>query len=256
MLSSIFHTILYQPLFNLFVWLYDIIPGHDLGLVIVVITILTRLLLYPLMTSSIKAQKSMQDMQPKLDAIKKEFASDKQKQAAATMELYKTHKINPLTSCLPLLVQLPLLIALFWVLRDGLASKNVVQNLYPFVQNPGILNAISFGLLNLALPSIPLAVLAGLAQFVQARMMSRKTPPKEAGAGAKDEDMTAAMNKQMTYLMPVMTAIIGIRLPAGVTLYWFFSTLLLAGQQWFIFKKSKQVDNTIIVPTKEVPPKN
>lgn len=250
MISSIFHAILYQPLFNIFVWLYDIIPGHDLGLVVLIITILTRLVLYPLMASSIKAQKSMQEMQPKLEAIKKEFASDKQKQAQATMELYKTHKINPFTSCLPLLIQLPLLIALFWVLRDGLASKDMAQNLYPFVHNPGQLNAVSFGLFNLAAPSIVLAILAGLAQFVQARMMTQKKAPKEAGEGAKDEDMTAAMNKQMTYLMPVMTAIIGLRLPAGVTLYWFFSTLLLALQQWIVFRQTKAS------PAGEVQPKN
>lgn len=238
-MASLFHTILYQPLFNLFVGLYNIIPGHDLGLVILAITILTRVLLYPLTASSIKGQKAMQDLQPKLDAIKKEFAVDKQKQAQATMELYKNNKINPLTSCLPLLIQLPLLIALFWVLRDGLASKDLAANLYPFVHNPGTVSAISFGIINLATPSIILAVLSGAAQFVQAKMFSRKPAPKEAGAGGKDEDMAAMMNKQMLYVMPVMTLIIGIRLPAALSLYWFFSTMLMVVQQWYIFRTQK-----------------
>lgn len=250
MISSLFHTILYQPIFNLFVGLYNILPGHDLGLVILVLTVLIRLALYPLTNSSIKAQKSMQDLQPKMAAIKSEFPNDKQKQAEATMALYKTHKINPLTSCLPMLVQLPLLIALFWVLRDGLASQNLGANLYPFVHNPGVLNPLSLGSFDLAKPSIVLSVLAGLAQFFQAKSLSVKKAPKEAGSGAKDEDMTAMMNKQMLYVMPVMTVLIGIKFPAGLTLYWFSSTALMVAQQMLMFRKRNEPsgpeDNKVI----------
>lgn len=250
MFSSLFHAVLYKPLFNLFVGLYNVLPGHDMGLVILVFTVLIRVVLYPLMTSSIKSQKAMQELQPKLEAIKKEFGNDKQKQAQATMDLYRNNKINPLTSCLPLLIQLPLLIALFWVLRDGLTSKDFAANLYSFVTNPGQLNAISFGLFNLALPSIPLAFLAGIAQYGQARMFSRKNPPKEAGEAGKDESIAAMMNKQMLYFMPAMTILIGFQMPAGLTLYWFFSTALMVLQQWYVFRKSKAqgdvVEGTIV----------
>lgn len=249
-MASIFHVVLYKPLFNLFVGLYNVLPGHDLGLVILAVTILTRVLLYPLTAASIKAQKGLSDLQPKLDAIRKEFKTDKQKQAQATMELYKNNKINPLTSCLPMLVQLPLLLALFWVMQDGLASKDVAQNLYSFVKNPGTLNSMSFGFLNLAIPNIVLALLSGGAQYVQAKMMSRKTPPKEAGEAAKDEDMAVVMNKQMLYIMPVMTALIGFRLPAGLSLYWLFSTLLMVLQQWYVFKKSATDLKTEVIAPK------
>jgi YidC/Oxa1 family membrane protein insertase len=236
-MSSLFNIILYRPILNLFIGLYNILPGHDLGLVILVITILLRVVLWPLNNSAIKAQKNLQELQPKLDAIRKQFPSDKQKQAEATMVLYKETKINPLASCLPLIVQIPILLALFWVMRDSLSAKNIASNLYPFVHDPGTLKAISFGFLDLAGRNVVLAVLAGAAQFVQAKMMSSKPSPKEAGAGAKDENMTAAMNKQMLYFMPVMTVIIGLQLPAGLALYWFFSTLLMAGQQWIVFRK-------------------
>ncbi|MBI5729132.1 MAG: membrane protein insertase YidC [Candidatus Magasanikbacteria bacterium] len=240
MISSLFNIILYKPIFNLFVGLYNILPGHDLGVVIFVLTVLVRLALYPLTTSSIKAQKSMQELQPKMEAIKKDFPNDKQKQAEATMALYKTHKVNPLTSCLPMLVQLPLLIALFWVLRDGLASQNLGANLYSFVRNPGTLNPLSLGSFDLAKPSIALSVLAGLAQFFQAKTLTRKKAPKEAGAGGKDEDMAAMMNKQMLYVMPVMTVLIGFKFPAGLTLYWFLSTALMLAQQLFMFRKGDE----------------
>jgi YidC/Oxa1 family membrane protein insertase len=245
MFSSFFNVILYQPIFNVFVWLYNVIPGHDTGLVILLITILIRLVLYPLTSFSIKAQKSMQDLQPKLEAIKKQYAGDTQKQTQATMELYKNNKVNPFASCLPLLIQLPILIALYMVMRDGLASTNLDKALYSFVANPGQLNPVSFGFLNLAKSNVILAVLAGAAQFWQAKLMITKQPPKNAGSGAKDESMTAIMNKQMLYFMPIMTVVIGFSLPAGLTLYWFFSTILTGLQQVFVFKKKNQPSDII-----------
>lgn len=244
MISNIFHIILYKPIFNLFIYLYNVIPGHDAGIVILTLTLLIRLVLYPLTAASIKSQKSLQEMQPKLEEIKKLYPNDKQKQAQATMEMYKTHKVNPLASCLPVLLQLPILIALFWVFRDALSSTNIAQNLYGFVLNPGTINATTLGLFSLAKPSIPLALLAGLAQFFQAKTLSRKRPPANAGAGAKDEDMAAMMNKQMLYVMPVMTAVIGIGFPAGLTLYWFFSTLLMIAQQAYMTRAASDDSNS------------
>ena len=234
---SFFHTILYQPIFNFFVWLYNIIPGHDAGVVIIIITILIRLIVYPLTSKSIKSQKSLQDLQPKLEAIKKEYAKDQQKQAAMIMALYKENKVNPFASCLPLLIQLPILIALYLVMRDSLMSDKFATELYSFVANPGKLNAISFGFLDLAKPNVILAVLAGGVQFLQAKMMLTKKPPKEAGEGGKDENMMAMMNKQMVYFMPIMTVVICFGLPSGLALYWFFSTLLTLGQQHLLLRK-------------------
>lgn len=240
-----FNTILYQPIFNVFVSLYNVIPGHDVGLVILAVTILVRLVLYPLTSSSIKAQRAMQELQPKMAAIKKEYAEDKQKQTQAIMDLYKTNKVNPITSCLPMLVQLPILIALYMVLQDGLASKDLAESLYSFVNNPGTINQISLGIFNMAKPNYVLAILAGAAQYWQAKTLSRTTPPQEAGAGSKDEAMMSMMNKQMLYFMPVMTAVIGFTLPAGLTLYWFFSTVLMALQQIWQFKKPKINGNIV-----------
>ncbi|EKD43843.1 MAG: hypothetical protein ACD_72C00098G0004 [uncultured bacterium] len=251
MISTIFNSILYQPLFNLFVGLYNVVPGHDVGLVIIVVTVLLRLVVYPLTASSIKAQRSMQELQPKLEAIKKQYKDDQQKLAQATMELYRDHKVNPFTSCLPLLIQLPILIALYWVMQDGLASTNLTKELYSFVTNPGTINPMSFGIIDLSKASTVLAFLAGGAQFLQAKTLTRQMPPKEAGVGGKDEGMAAMMNKQMLYMMPIMTVVIGFSLPAGLTLYWFWSTILMALQQIYMNKQSKvlpaavKIDNVI-----------
>ncbi len=243
---SLFHIALYQPIFNIFVFLYNIIPGHDVGLVILAITVLVRLALYPLTGSSIKSQRALQELQPKMEAIKKQYPDDKQKQTQAIMELYKTNKVNPITSCLPMLIQLPILIALYMVLQDGLASKDLAKSLYSFINNPGNINQISLSVFNMAKPNYVLAVLAGVAQYFQAKTLSRKYPPKEAGEGSKDEAMMSMMNKQMLYFMPVMTIVIGFSLPAGLTLYWFFSTLLMVLQQVWQFKKNKTNGNIVV----------
>lgn len=241
-MGQLFNTILYQPIFNLFITLYNIVPWHDLGVVILLITILIRLLVLPLTVKYIQAQRSMMVLNPKLAAIKKQYATDKQKQTQAIMELYKDHKVNPFTSCLPLLLQLPIIIALYRVLSAGIVATNLETILYSFVHNPGHLNTVTLAWLNLATPNIVLAVLAGGAQFFQARTMLTPPAPKEAGEGGKDEDMAATMNKQMMYVMPVMTVIIGARLPAGLALYWIMSTGLMMLERVVINKFSKKVE--------------
>ena len=235
-MSQLFQTILYQPIFNGFVALYNLIP--DVGVVILIITVLIKVVLYPMTNKSIKAQKSLTDLQPKLDELKEKHKGNQQMIASETMKLYKEHKVNPFGSCLPLLIQLPVFIALYWVLRATLTSDNF-DLLYPFVANPGHINSVTLGVFDLAKGSIILAVLAGAAQFVQAKMFSRKKAPKEAGKSGKDESMAAMMNKQMLYMMPALTVIIGFNLPGGLTLYWFLSTLLTALQQMWLFKKEK-----------------
>ena len=234
-MMAFFQAILYQPIFNGFIALYNVIP--DIGIVILIITILIKLILYPLTSSSIKSQKALTDLQPKLEEIKKKYGKEQQKIAQETMKLYKDNKVNPLASCLPLLVQLPILISLYYVLRVVLSADVDFALLYPFVSEPESIKTISLGFIELGNISPILAVLAGGAQFWQAKMMSRKKPPKEAGAGGKDEGMASMMNKQMLYMMPVLTVVIGFKLPGGLTLYWFLSTLFTALQQLVVFKK-------------------
>lgn len=234
-MSQFFHTILYQPLLNVLVFLYNIVPGHDFGAAIIILTVAIRLLLWPLARQSIKGQKAMSSLQPKIAELKEKHKDNKQELAKATMELYKSEKINPLSSCLPLLIQLPILLALYWVMMAVLKSEKF-DLLYPFVAHPGTIKTVAFGFLDLAKASWVLAILAGAAQFWQTKMLPM-TPPAVKGAGSKDEGMAAMMNKQMLYMMPIMTVVIGGTLPAGLTLYWLVTTLLTAVQQWMMFRK-------------------
>ncbi len=238
----VYNTIFYQPLFNALVWLYNTIPGHDIGLAIIFLTLVIRVILFPLYYQSIKSQRALQDIQPKVEALRKQYKDDQEKMAKELMILYKSENVNPFSSCLPLLIQLPFLIALYQVFIHGLQSQSM-EMLYAFIQNPGTINTISLGFIDLSKPSIVLAIMAGLAQFWQSKMMMTKNPPLIKGkeiAGSSDEKMMSIMNKQIVYFMPMFTVIIGVSLPAGLSLYWFLTTLLMALQQVWMFKKKKK----------------
>ncbi len=162
----------------------------------------------------------------------KVYAVDIIKMGKEMMQLYKDNKVNPLSSCFPLLLQLPFLIAVFHVFRNGFGSK-ALDLIYPFIFTPEAVTSI----IELSQPNWYLALLAGAAQFWQAKMMMVKKPEVQS-KGSKDEGMAAIMNKQMVYFMPLITVFIGLTLPGGVTLYLFVVTILTALQQKIMFKSS------------------
>ncbi len=239
-MAHLFTVIFYQPILNLLIFLYNTVSFNDFGIAIVLMTVVIKLIFWPLGSKAIKSQKALQDLQPKIDEVKKQYKDDKAGLSRATMDLYKQNKVNPFSSCLPLLIQLPFLWAVYRVFRDGISNN--LELIYSFIYKPEVINTFSFGFLDLSQKNIYLAVLAGLAQFWQAKMMMTKKPAVKI-PGSKDESMTAIMNKQMLYFMPAITVFIGASLPGGLTLYWFVFTLLTALQQVLTFHK-KSGDNT------------
>ena len=207
-----------------------------MGIAIILLTVTIRLILYPLSARSVKSQKALQSLQPQLDKIKEKYKGDKEKQSRATMQFYKKNKINPLSSCLPLLIQFPVLIAIYRVLRDGINDPESLNLLYSFVRNPGSLNASFLGIINLGERNVYLAVLAGAAQFWQSRMLLKSRKKKKAASGNMG-DIARNMSNQMVYLMPIFTVFIAMSFPAGLALYWFATTLFSLFQQWLILKK-------------------
>lgn len=242
-MSNLFHTFLYEPILNLLVFLYNVVPGHDLGIAIILLTIIIKIVLLPLSKQSIKSQKALQELQPKINEIKAKYASNKEEMGRAMMDLYKQNKVNPFSSCLPLLIQLPFFFAVFKVFKDGL-NETTLNFVYPFIDKPQEISSTFLGLVDLSKPSVVLAVLAGGAQFWQAKMMITKKAEVKA-EGAKDENIMAAMNKQMLYFMPAITIFIGITLPGGLSLYWFVITILTVLHQIYIFRKDKEIGKVI-----------
>ncbi len=228
---ELYNTIIYEPILNLLVWLYNTVPGHDIGIVIILVTIVIRLILAPFMHKSLKSQKSMSALQPKIKELRETHKEDQQEQAKAMMALYKEHNVSPFSSCLPLLIQLPILIALYQVFAKAL--KGNLDGLYAFVSNPGMLNPKFLGLIDLANPNIIFAVIAGLVQFWQSWMVT-----KWQGTGATDAT-AKALNIQMLYILPLVSVFIAWRLPAGLPLYWIVTTLFAVGQQYYINRTHK-----------------
>jgi len=238
---SFWNTILYQPLLNLLIIFYNFL-GHNMGLAIIALTILVRLFLLPSTRRSLLAQKKLKDMQPELDRIKKDHGHDKQKLTQATMELYQKHGVNPLSSCLPLLIQFPIFIALYRVFLqfNQMLQKNM---LYPFVHKPEAINT-HFLWLDLSKPDYLyiLPILAGLSLFWQTKMVAPEQPSLPANADSQGEQMEQfqkMLSKQMLYLFPVMTVFIALKLPSALALYWIITTLFGIVQQYLILKGDK-----------------
>lgn len=230
-MQELFTALFYQPLLNLLIWIYTILPNHDLGLAIIILTVLVKIVLAPLSWKQLESQKQLQDIQPKIEELKQQYKDDKQAMAQAQMKFFQEQKINPLASCLPLLIQLPFLIALFYVFINGLKDDGYANLLYPFVANPGTLNHTLLGWFSLSQnQNIILAVVVAGAQFWQSKLMSTKRPPKVPGS--KDEDMAAVMSKQMLFFMPIITGVMTYQFPSGLGVYWFFQTVLAIGQQY------------------------
>lgn len=233
---ALYQLVFYRPILNVLIALYNNIPGHDMGVAILLLTIAVRLLLLPLTSQMLKSQKAMQNLQPKIKALQEQYKNEKDKLSKELMGLYKTEKVNPLSSCLPLLIQLPIFIALYQALGAGIGGSGL-HLLYSFVSRPENINPLGFGFIPLAKANIVLALLAGVSQWFQARQLTKLSPTKGI-PGAKDEAMLSAMNKQMQYLMPVFTVFIGWKLPAGLVLYWLLTNVLTVVQQYFFLRKT------------------
>ena len=223
-----FNTILYRPLFNALVIFYNFIPGHDFGVAVILLTILSRLIIYPFMAQSLKSQKVLTDLQPKIQEIQNKYKDDKEKQAKELISLYQKEKINPFSGFLPLLIQFPILIALYQVFWKGLRPEEMT-NLYSFVSQPRIIDPNFFGLINLAESSLILALIAAIFQFFQTKMLT----PKKTGQMTQFSNL---FQKQMLYFFPIFTVFILWRLPAAIALYWIITSLFSIVQQHLIFR--------------------
>src|SRR3989339_28204 len=181
MLSNIWNVVLYQPLLNALAFLVSVIPGGDVGIAVIILTILVKVVLFPLSQKSIESQAQMSILTPELNKIKASGAS-KEEQARLTFELYKEHKTNPFSGCLLVLIQIPIIFALYYVFLKGINFESGL--LYSFIHIPEHSNMLFLGLLDITQKSLILAILAGVSQYLQAHFMPQPSvsPTKTGGA--------------------------------------------------------------------------
>ncbi|HZX00844.1 MAG TPA: YidC/Oxa1 family membrane protein insertase [Candidatus Paceibacterota bacterium] len=229
---ELFNTVLYNPLFNILVILYDSVALQDLGLAIIFLTILIRLLLFPVFHESLRQQKIQQALQPHIKKIQDKHKDNKEAQTKAILNLYSEHKANPALPLVLILIQLPILIALFSIFRAGITVESL-NSLYSFVPRPEIINHTFFGLLDLTKASLLLTGLAAVAQYFQSKLSIAKLKPGETQTDAE------RIGRSLVYVAPFITVVVLWSLPAAIALYWIATTIFSAVQQVIINKAFK-----------------
>ena len=211
-MHAFYNEVFYRPVLNGLLFLTSVLPGHDLGLAVILLTIIVRLLMFPLTHKMLKTQKIMQQLDPEIKKINTD-KKNKEDQSKALMELYRAHGINPFSGFLAMLIQFPLLIALYQVFWKGIPFE--LQAIYSFLTVPAEINILFLGLVVLTKPNIIFAALAAVSQFFQARLampLKKNGPPKN--------DFASTMQSQMVYFFPILIFFLGFTMPAAVSLYW------------------------------------
>lgn len=234
MIHTIFNAIFYQPFLNGLAVLVNIIPGHDIGLAIIALTVIVRTAIYPITHHSTRSQAKMRELEPELNLLKERLKDNKEEQARQTMELYAKHGVNPFSGCLVAFLQIPVFIALYYVFGKGLNFDS--QALYGFVAHPEVVKMNFLGLLPLAKPSVVLAVLAGASQFVQVRLAQ---PAAAIQNKAAEGDFQRAMRIQMTYFLPFLIGFMALKFTAAISLYWTTNNLFAIFHEGVVRFKAK-----------------
>ena len=235
-----FRKFLVYPLFNLLVLIYALLPGHDFGLAVVILTILVRLALWPLVDKQLHSQRALQRLAPEAAKVRAKAAGDKQKESLMLMELYKERGVSPFSSLLPLFIQLPILIALFIMIRDIVQPGEIARLTYePIRQLSFVRDLISgsvqfkpslLGLIDMAKPHWFLAATAGATQFLQARQLQPSHPEGK-------QDPQARAMATTTLIFPFITVFIAFTLPSALALFWTVTSLVAILQQHLVLRR-------------------
>lgn len=229
-----FQTIIITPLTNALVFFTSFLWGN-MGLAIITITLLVKIILYPFAKATVRNQQIMKKIQPKLDEIKKNY-TDPTEQSQKIMELYKEHNSNPLSGCLPLIIQIPLIFGLYHVFLTGLAIDPTV--LYPFITSPENISTSFLGV-SLTEKSLLFAIIAGVSQYLQLHF----SPTTKTSTQENSDPQTAimqGMQKNMKYFLPILIVIFSLTLPAALALYWITTNIITLIQEWWIAKNTPQ----------------
>jgi YidC/Oxa1 family membrane protein insertase len=237
-MKEFFHSVLYQPIYNAFVYLIDILPGSNAGWAIIILIILIRIVLYPISQKTIINQMKMQAIQAPLKEIQEKYKNEREKMTLAMMELYKQHKLNPFLSIFLLFIQIPILFALYYVFyKSGLPNINV-SDVYSFVKIPEVVGMIWLGF-NLAQKSLILALFAALTQFIYGWFVKKTSSSTNLQKNTFSHDLNKAMHFQIIFIIPIIIFFISYKFASVLALYFIISNITLIIQQWYLSKHTK-----------------
>lgn len=241
MIISFWHTFFFDPIYNALVFFIDVVPGHDVGIAIILAVILVKLILLPISLKAARTQLVMQEIEPMMAEIKEKYKDKKEVQAQKLMELFSSAKVNPLSSILLLIIQIPIVIALYYAVSRGggvqLPDINTAL-LYSFIPTPEAANMLFLGFVDIAQKSLPLALLAGITQYAHTHISMPKQKERDPNTPANfKDDLSRSMQMQMRYVMPAIIFFVAYTLSASIALYFTISNLVALGQEYIIRRK-------------------
>ena len=234
-MSFLYHAFFFDPLYNTLVLLFKFLPWADAGVIIILLTILVRLIMFPLSRKAVLTQIRMTEIAPDLANIKEKYKNNAEEQAKQTLALYKEKKVNPFSGIFIIIIQIPIILALYQIFLHFPEINSSI--LYSFVVAPEYISTTFFGFLNLTVKSIPLALLAAVSTFFQFQISTKgQMQPKGNSFG---DNLTRSMQTQMKYFFPVIVFFISYNISGVIALYWLTTNLFSIGQELFIRRKSK-----------------
>ncbi|MCX6819916.1 MAG: YidC/Oxa1 family membrane protein insertase [Candidatus Adlerbacteria bacterium] len=236
-----FHTFLINPIYNAFIYLIGVMPGGDVGLAIIAMTLLIRIVFYPLFASNIRTQMGMQAAQVELNEINKKYKDNADERAKRTMELFKQHKVRPLSAFFALLVQIPVFLALYYAFFREDLPKIATELLYSFVSVPTVVSTNFFGLIDLLLKhNIFLAVVVALLQYAVIKLSLFRTTAVATGVDPEKEMSQKLQQGMMLYFLPGLMGVVSYTLPAAVGIYFAAGSVISLGQEWIIQRQMQK----------------
>lgn len=234
-MSFFYHTFFFDPLYNILVLLFKFLPWADAGIIVILLTILVRLIMFPLSKKAVLTQVRMAEIAPDLAKIKEQYKDRTEEQAKLTLALYKEKGVNPFSGILVIILQIPIIIALYQIFLH-FPEVNAAL-LYSFVVMPDHINTTFIGILDITAKSATIAFLAAISTFFQFQIsMKGQIPPKGNSFG---DNLTRSMQTQMKYFFPVIVFFISYNISGAIALYWLTSNLFSIGQEIFIRRKFK-----------------
>lgn len=231
-----FHTLFYEPVYNLLVVTLTLVPLHDIGAAIIIVTFIVKALLLPLNLSALRTQYMMKRLEPKMNKIKELQKTKPQEASKMMIELYRKEKVNPFASLFTVIIQIPIFFALYFVFSKGLQADP--GSLYSFVNFPEKLHTLAFGLFDVTQKNIVIAVLTGLSSYALAcRQTVGMVTKKETHEESFQDHFMKSMKIQLLYVLPVIIAVSAAVLPSALGLYWFISNIIGYAQD--VYMKNK-----------------
>lgn len=249
MLSYLFSMLIYDPLYNGLIYLVDVVPAHDMGLAVVILTVAVKVILFPLSRQAIRTQAAMRTIAPEIEEIKKHLKDKQEEQARAIFALYRERGVRPFSSFLLILIQLPILIGLYWVFWKGGLPNVDLSLLYSFVSSPDTVNMEFMGFIDMGERSIILALLTALTQYLYTRLSMGPRQPRPAETSPSfSGDMARSLDLQMRYVLPLFIGGIALTLASAVSLYWTASNLFMILQELAMGRRFREGAKTAEAP--------